>query len=137
MSKIFSDFKGKLTITFIILCAFFIPLVITVVCLLSFNIMIEQNISKNWETLVAGVMAIIAAIITVKKIEQQIAESRRQAESQRKQNLIAAKIKMSGALMEIQEYSKDAFAYCMACVFEVESKKINEYKGKLLPHFND
>jgi hypothetical protein len=136
-----------LTIPFIIFCAFLIPIIVTALTLLYFNIFITQNPINDlqWETLFTGIIAIIAAKWTVNKMQEQIIEQRQQAEQQRLQNLTAAKIQMAGALLEIQEYCKNAFDYYMRCVFEIEldfrsnisQLNIQKYKGKSLPHFND
>ena len=124
-----------------LLWAIYIAVIVAIACAVVLSILADQHISKNWETLLAGVMALVAAIITVRKMQAQIDETKRQYDEKIQQQFLVARIQQSAALSTIQGYTQEVFAYYMACVFHITDSAslstLPPYEGMLLPHSND
>lgn len=65
---------------------------------------------REWQTLVAGLIALLGALLTVVVIEKQLALARETEDDRRKRKHYAARAGMPAALSELVDYSRQSYA---------------------------
>ena len=69
------------------------------------------NTVKKWQTLIAGLLALGAATLSVRTIKKQIQQDKDIHEETKKRKAFAARAYMPDAVSKLLEYSKECFSY--------------------------